>query len=496
MKQQIPLKLVGGCHYGKYNRMSTEQTINLMISDNGLVPYAGYRRIHTISDEIEGRKCFVTTASNDFIFVSGSQLYYMNESISAPAAVVNGLLNTSIGAVFMAEDNLGNVVITDYNNVYVYDAYNQTMKASPLFSPAEIAGHYSFGLFSPGMIMFQNGRFVVCAAGTNKYVMTEVGSDPAAAGLASWPAGVNEAYFVGQISTKPDFIQGILPFPGKGNLMIAIGYNVTEFYTDVGTLFPYQRSSSFNLDYGAVNAECIAYQENFVCWIGFNKNSNPVLLYSDGGDIKRISNDGLDYQMAQLKNPKDCFGFLLRLDGHLIYQFVFREDNKSFFYDFNTQEFFISTDEGRNYYPIRNAAYYQNNYYALSINDGNVYEMGTQYYTYDYGDGREKEIPRIRILPAIALPSQDWFTINWVSFPMDTGLPNPGGNSLAVDYSVSRDGGRSFGVFGRQNLPLEGHYQYKFIEYNLGIANDATLQFRFLGNQRVIIFDGVAEVCT
>ena len=38
----IPLDLVGGNKFGRYKKVSVEQTFNMMVSDDALVDYAGY----------------------------------------------------------------------------------------------------------------------------------------------------------------------------------------------------------------------------------------------------------------------------------------------------------------------------------------------------------------------------------------------------------------------------------------------------------------------
>ena len=66
--------------------------------------------------------------------------------------------------------------------------------------------------------------------------------------------------------------------------------------------------------------------------------------------------------------------------------------------------------------------------------------------------------------------------------------------SEAVDLSISRDGGESFGSSWRLNMNPTGQRKSRFIYQRLGIVNDATFQLRFSGFGRFVCTNGVLEV--
>ena len=41
--QQLPINIVGSSVFGRYPKVSAEYTYNMFVSDNFLVPYAGYQ---------------------------------------------------------------------------------------------------------------------------------------------------------------------------------------------------------------------------------------------------------------------------------------------------------------------------------------------------------------------------------------------------------------------------------------------------------------------
>jgi hypothetical protein len=293
------------------------------------------------------------------------------------------------------------------------------------------------------------------------------------------------------------------------------------------------------VDYGCLSANTIAENEDIIVWLAANEQSGPAIMYSNGSSIKKISTDGIDFKLSRLINPEDSFAFLFRQDGHLIYQITFKSDNLSYIYDFNTGMFFTVTDEFLNYHIAKRVIFFNNKYYFVSFNDGNLYEFGTQFTKYIYSDAIDdiKEIPRIRILPPLRLPNSRWFIGRSLTFLIENGRPNEitttiyentpfEGNpittedsqilcteagieiceeenfnvtvitraNMAVDLSVSRDGGETFGSAWRQDMNPTGIRKSKFQYQRLGQVNDCTYQLRFWGFDRFVVGIGVVEI--
>jgi len=381
---------------------------------------------------------------------------------------------------------------------------------------------------NPGYISFQNGRFILTCNGTTTWLLSNANS----------VVFQNLASSIGSLQTKPDRIQAAVPFPGRGNLLFIFGENVVEPWVDVGAaLFPYQKQASYNIDYGCLNPSSIAELGNIVIWLGANEQSGPVIMISDGNSIKEISTDGIDFKFSELTQPTDCIGFLIKLDGHLIYQFTFKTDNLTYLYDLNTGEFFTATDENLNYHVARKVIFFNNQYYFVSFNDGNLYQIGTQFTDYQYSPTKIETIPRIRICPPTRFPSQLYGIIKSLSFTIENGQPNNIQNfyffsgdpiilgteninfistenfipigleqkfqlsypivqvaSQAVDLSISRDGGENFGNQYRLNMNPPGVRKSRFIYQRLGQFNDCSVMLQFWGFSRFVVFDGVMEI--
>lgn len=504
-RQQVPLKIVGGNNFGRYEKISVEQTFNMIISQGALVDYAGYARRKLISSAGTGRGAYASVRANNIFSVIGADLYRLDEGLNV---FYVGPLVTSTGKVYFSENNNAQISISDSVQLYVYNYLTD------LFTVPAVG-------FSPGFLSFQNGRTVT--TNTSTYPFTEWRLSQFNDAL-TWPT-IN----IGSLQSKPDRAQAALPIPGKGNMLFLMGKNVTEQWTDIGAaLFPYQRSSSFSIDFGCINPATIAILEEVICWVGINESSGPVIFYSSGGELKQISTEGISFKLSQLNYPETCSGFLFKQDGHLIYQITWPLDNLSYIYDFSTQQFFTVTDPDLDYHIAQSVVYFNNKYYFVSYKDGYLYEFGTQYSMLD-----GLEMPRIRITEPMRLPNQQYFIVNNAAFTVENGQPNPAENvpeytsgvellaedgdmittedgadllasghelvetitlyNMAIDLSVSKDGGVNFGSSLRYNMNPTGTRRSRAIWWNLGIANDITYKIQFNGNARYVAFDGVVE---
>jgi len=532
---EVPVVMAGGNKFGRYSKINDSETWNMIVSEGALVDYSGYKNLLNLLPESPGRGTYSSARGNFMTVVIGANVYRINYiDQDNLEAVPVGILTTNAGDVFISENNNAQICITDQSHLYVYKyaAPNSgSFRRSGLdFTP--------FPILTPGYISFQNGRMIIADLETNLWYLSGIND----AEMWNTSSAVKNHAYVGSLQTKPDTMQAVVPLPGGGNNIMVFGKTVIEQWQDVGAaLFPYQRSSSLNIDYGCLNASSIAALDNYIVWLSANEQGGPTVMVTNGGREEPISTDGIDFKLANITDPTNCTGFLFRQDGHLIYQFTFPTDNISYIYDFTTKLFFTVSDENENYHIARNVVFFHNDYYFVSLKGGNIYRMGTQYTTYDYGSDNVQQIPRIRITEPFRLPTQRMFIIKSFGFTIENGQQNyyqtytterhesdsavkaistesniiictENGEAIAtegsgfdetftyvlspsnVDLSVSRDGAASFGNSWRLNMNQTGLRKSRLIWQRLGQANDITLQIRFNGPIRFIAFDGLMEV--
>ncbi len=557
--KSLPLNICGSSTFGRYPKISLEKSLNIFMSDNWMVDYAGYEKAIDSSlfgSALRGRAVYASTKTNRIVTVLDDRVYLVNISFNQrtrtpiyDAPVLIGTLQTSTGVVYVSENNRPQIVISDNKFIYFYDP-----TLTPAFQIATSDGTNPIN-FIPGFIDFHD-TYILCAASSDQFY------SPAANN--TWRLGTigdgNKLVFpedsasIGFLQTKPDNVKAVVRFPSRGNMVIVMGETVSEPWYDVGyRLFPYQRSTAFNIDYGCINPATIAATDEIVAWLAKNEKSGPVIMYSKGGAPEKITTDGIDYFFSNMQNPADSRAFIYRQDGHLFYHINFYTDNVSLFYDFNTDKFYHACDEHGNYFIAESVAFFNNQYYFVTRNDGNLYSFDTIFTTFDGA-----KIPRIRICKSIKLPSQEYFIGNDVGFTIESGetpyeeedtgpvfintedslqLITEGGDIFAltevsdfvefeddsglliyqhqdpddfkylifeqgnlqyitprVDLSISIDGGQSFSSFYGIDLPPLGQRRNKLQWWQLGAANDMVCMFEFWSLGRFVATDGLLNI--
>lgn len=569
--KEIPINVVGSSIFGRYPKISVEKTINMFISDNWLVNFSGYQIAIPASSFVNGgvgRGNHTSNKLGKLICVVGAFVYlvdiFFDQNIDMTYDISVTLLNsslplaTSVGTVYISENNTPQIAISDGVHVYIYDPFNSTSTfyimtgdgANPSAKPIN---------FDPGFIDFHDTYFLIAAANNtnftppanNTWRLTSI--NPSTGFVYVDESAAGQSANTGIISTKPDNVQAVIRMPSKGNMVIVLGKTVAEPWYDQGLqLFPYVRSTAFSIDYGCLNPATIATNDVIAVWLAQNEKSGPIIMFTTGGEPEKITTDGIDYLFSQMKNPSDSQGFLMRQDGHLQYIINFYTDNLSLMYDFNTKKFFNLTDENLNFFIANEVAFFNNQYYFLTNKNGNLYAFDTIYTTYNGA-----EIPRVRTCKSVRAPDQSYRIANDIGFTIESGetqyqqedggpiyletqdekliitqagsiffitqdnnfIITQDGNNLTfqdldltnfsnlidqnnlvlyitprVDLSVSWDGGASFSSDMPYELPGLGQRKNRIMWWQLGVFNDFTPQFKFWGLGRFVATDGILNV--
>lgn len=552
------LNICGSSTFGRYPKISIEKSYNIFLSDTFMVNYPGYKVAISASrfgNATEGRGCYASVKLNKMVAVMGDTVYIFNItfnqrqktfSFSNPTSI--GTLQTSTGIVWITENNKPQLGISDGKHIYIYDP---AVSASLIIATKNGTDPISF---VPGYLDFHDTYFL-CAASLDSFEGNQ-SNTWRLSGLndgATWP---DDAASVGLLQTKGDNTQAVVRVPSKGNLIFVFGKTVVEPWYDVGyKLFPYSRSTAFNLDYGCLNPATIAAMDTVVVWLGVNEKGGPSVMYSDGGKPIPITTDGFDYVLSNLQFPEDSQAFIYRQDGHVFYHINFYADNLSFFVDFlkdGTNKIYHACDENNNYFIASSVAFINNQYYFTTRNNGNFYSLDTIFETY-----AGAEIPRIRVCQHVRNQKQEPFLATDCGFTIESGNTNyhdveqgplyfitedgkklitegdpiffitedgklmitESGDNLAsqqvddtsyeflideradfahltpsVSLSISIDGGEHFSSYDTQYLPPIGQRKNKLQWWQLGWSNDLVCQFRFQGLGRFAATDGTVNI--
>jgi hypothetical protein len=450
----VPLKMVGSSTFGRHPKINLETTINSFNADDFSINFAGYK--FKISMGGNGRGLYASQKGNLMFSVSDGRVYKILPTL---VNVPIFSLNTNAGDVYIDEDILNNVAFVDGINLYIYNyidninyipgtnpyntgtvsqsgftvtgigtTFTASMVGGLIYYPNHIVqtitGYTSSTVitvsssmtltpasylvtevldFTPNYVFFHDARFVAMSSKSGDVTVGQWRlSQPIAVGNTTYIVFPSTAQFQGAFQTKPDTPIAGCRLPGRQTQVLILGSIVGNIYTDRGlSLFPYQINSTFNIDFGISNPSTLCALNNITAWTAQNENSGIFLMYTSGEDIKKISTDGIDLKFENIKFPNKSYAFMYLQSGHLFYVVTFYDpsDNLTLAYDFNTSKFYNLTDEAHNYFIAKKIVYFNNAYYFISINDGNLYEINSDFTTYEYENNKAKEIPRSRITP-------------------------------------------------------------------------------------------------
>jgi len=350
----------------------------------------------------------------------------------------SGFTVTGVGTAFNAGSPVANVVAG--STIYFDDGTNSvitnvgsltTLTVSSSITKASMGYVIMAPLaFTPNYVCFHDSRFIATSAYSNgnqvgQWRLSRVITSSGGKSYISFPGLAQLPQLQGTFQTKPDLPIAVVRIPGRANTIIIMGSISSEIWTDVGAaLFPYKKNQSFNLDYGCVNPSTIATLGELVVWVGQNEKSGLVIMYTTGQDIVPLDIDGIDYRLANIKFPKLSYGFMFKQDGHTFYIVTFYEpsDNVTYMYDFKKSKFYTLTDEQFNYFIAKHAVFFNNTYYFNSINDGDIYEINSNFTTYEYAGNVVQEIPRARVCNTIRTKSSIPKVANNLTLTLEQGV--------------------------------------------------------------------------
>lgn len=167
--EPFPLNIVGSSIFGRYPKISIEKTYNMFMSDNFMVPYAGYQvgiKSDSLGNGEEGRAIFTSTKFDKLVIIVGRNVYLSSITYSQQLrkviysqVIFIGQLQTSKGVVYIAENNKPQIGISDGTAFYIYDP---TLAPDPTFVTVSLN-------FTPGYLTFHDTYFILAASNDDTY---------------------------------------------------------------------------------------------------------------------------------------------------------------------------------------------------------------------------------------------------------------------------------------------------------------------------------------
>lgn len=459
--KMLPIDIVGGSSFARYSKINAANTVNMMVSDDALIPYPGYAKIlEFIPGGLgEARGLYHSTLYNHLIVVVNQVLFTVDDDLAVAAI---GTLETQLGPVDIAENGNSEIALADGEKYYVFDYKNNT------FKPVDIG-------FIPTSLTADNRTGFIFAAvlNSNQFRYSEPNN------ASSYP--IQNAGAIGD-----DKVVGVQTF---GAHLYVFGSKETQKWDSLETAFePWHQDPSVAIQYGALANSSIASGFNYLCWVASSDDADATIMVSRGGVPVPLSTDGIDFKLGNLKAPEDCVGFIFQEDGHVFYQVTFTTDELTLVYDFQTRIFIELTDEKGKSHLASAVTHFHNRYYFVSRQNSNLYEMGTKFETYDGAF-----IPRERVTRTHRFPGYPLARIPKLELVIEQ-VDHLGLDPPHIDLSLSKDGGVSFGKQVRANLSPTGDRRFLMHYWNLGMSRDWVFRFQFWGKTRFVIISAFAQV--
>jgi hypothetical protein len=493
--KETPVEIVGGCDFGRYQKISKAELWNMYISDGWLLSFSGWKKVLTVTAIAmsSGRGAFVSTRNNIIIAVINNSVYTVDDGFTVRFI---GRIKTSVGPVSIDENLADQIAIVDGLHCYIYNTEIKSLTLQVFdkdkFIPNYVVYHNAAFLFGNG-VKNNNG---------SKWFQYRNNS-------ATTIALVEEF----SLQTKPDYALAVVRLPGSSDNVMVFGSTVAEIWTNVGGATDYQRNSSLNIDYGCLSVSTIATDDKYVMWLAANTHSDPVIMIFTGNQATTVSTAGISTILGRIKYPSQSSASFFKKDGHLFYILTFYNpvDNLTFCYDIDSKQFSFLTDSNMDYFPATNILYFNGNTYFFSLKNGSMYNIDTSLTTYDENIGSDDNledaiIPRIRVTPPIRYATSNRFRSRNLNIIIDQGndekfqglsLKNVQGIPYKprVDMSFSIDGNYTF------NKPQSQVMRFLGVRKNIfnypgpfGLCNEISFKLRFITKSFVCLQNGTLEV--
>lgn len=553
--KEFPINIVGSSTFGRYPKISVEKSYNMFISDFFMVPYAGYQigvPFNEFQDAREGRAIFTSTKFNSIVAVFDNNVYLVKITFSQQQQKVIfyqvfkiGELQTQTGVVYIAENNKPQIGISDGTAFYIYDP-----TLSPEFQTISID-------FVPGYLTFHDTYFIMPATGTNTWRLSgnndgttwtnnqfSVGAlqtkpDNVQA-IVRFPSKGNMIFVMGSIVTEAWFDTGAQLFPYQRNNQFNIDYGclqpATVAYMDEfvvwlaqneksGPIIMYsdggmpRKITTDGIDYlfstlqNPQDSQAFLYRQDGHLFYHINFYSDNLSLFYDFNTEKfyHASDQNLNYFIAaEVAFSNNQYYFVTKNNGN-----IFAFDTIFTTYQDVDSEVNITNNEIPRIRICKNIRTPEQNYFI--INDiGFTIESGeTNYQQQDLGEiilitqAGAHLITQGDFLGFITQDGKQLITQDGSYLVSQQNVQGSEATLIAqqnantgfgllslphVDLSISIDGGATFGNEWAYYLPPVGHRKNRLMWWQIGIANDFVLQFKFCGMGRFVATDGVANV--
>jgi hypothetical protein len=424
-----------------------------------LIPSPG---LYEIGD-LGGTSCRGIFRVDNYVYVVvDSTLYRLSVNLSTLSftSSVLGSLQTSSGNVKFSR-NPTQLMLVDGSSGYIV-----TLSTGAF---AEIADTDFAGGSS---VVFCDGYFIYNEPGTALMRSSALNDG------TSW-----DAADVATAESKPD---GLVGLAVNKREIWAFGTNTVEVWYDAANPsgFPFSPRVGSDMDVGCASAGSIVEVNNLIMWLdsrGFivqSQVSNYLRENSSGYDIKIVSDDSLNAEIATYDNISDAIACTYTDRGRIIYQISFPSQQKTWAYDQTTgawtERAYYSSYYNENIdHLIQYTALWANRYLACGYQSGKIYILDRDYFD-DNGD----PIHRRRETAPLSIEGK-LVGVDKLELRMTTGKATSTGlgSDPQISMRYSNNGGYTWSDYIQRSMGKIGEYGKPIIWNRLGTGTEWVFEF-------------------
>lgn len=422
-----------------------------------------------------GARGMYTATTGQLFACLGSTLYYVDPTWTLHAL---GMISTIRTPVSMTDNGI-NLILVDGTPNVGYQVNMQSMAFS-LINDMNFLGGVSADYLDTFLLFSVPGTQDFISSLSN-----EISFDP--------------TYIAGKTG-RADLLQGLITV--KREIWL-IGTLSTEVWYDAGNAqFPFAALPGILIEHGTIAKRSIARWDKMPIWLGQDSEGVGMVFIGENYTARRISTHALEVEFQGYSTLVDCIGYTYQIGGHVFYKMVFPTADKSWVYDFSTEQWYQDVWIDNNGEEHRSRGCCAASAYGIVLEadwqTGAIYKLDSLTFT-DNGD----PIKFLRSWPHLVIGMDrtgqpiagDGKRIQHTRFQaeMECGSEVIAGFEPQVQLKWSDDRGKTWGT--PLFRPLGGTGKFLAVPQwrNLGIARDRVFEISWSANVKTALNGAYCE---
>lgn len=458
MINEVDYDFIGSYNNQRITEIDAERSVNLFeyLDEKGKKPKSLISTSGILNSGIDfsptvggSRASFVF--QNNTYQVFGNKVYLINGAL-APSLI--GTLNTTTGYVGV-DANTFQVIFVDGLNGWIWDTVATTFT---------LIVDVNFPAI-PIDVTYLDGFFVVAAAGTNTFVLSQINN-----GISYTPLQQ------GAMTSHPGTIVACRTL--HRNLFL-FSQNYIEVWENagIGTNLPFRRNNSLLIEVGTPALGSISVGFDKLFFLSQDRDGLGSVMMISGTQAMPISNRALDFALSQYASTAgvgvaDARGICIKENGIIFYRLNFTNANHTYVYNLSMS----SPEEPRwheeevldgDRHPAQTHVYFNGiNYYGDYLNPI-LYQVDNSFVTNNGEPIRRMRIGKAFVPGGYQRTRVDRWHLDLVQGQVDN---IPGNVAPIVFLSISKDGGQTYGNRIRAPMGQIGQRTFRTVWRKLGVT--------------------------